>query len=259
MKTLILATVSAFALASAATAAELGAEVALDVTENAAGDYVATPSIDFSIVGGAGNAFVTLTENNGAIELDEYAIGTRVGATRLSFGDQGDIFGAFEGGLEEVGGTTLADPADAHESLIVSVGDASVLVGLTDISTDVTEVENLQATYGLAVAGMGIVGGIDYNLDSKESVLGLASASSLGSLNLATAVTYATETETFAHDLTVSTQGISAFLNGDDSDLLQNVGAGYTSDLNGMTYYVEGAYNLDAEEFTPAAGVSFNF
>lgn len=259
MKNILLATISVFALTSAAMAAELGTEVAIDVTENAAGDFVATPTIDFSIVGGAGNAFVTLTENNGSIELDEYAVGTTVGVARVSFGKQGDIFDAFEGGLEEVGGTTLADPVDDHESLIVSVGDASVLVGLTDISTDVTDVENVQATYGFGVNGIGLVGGIDYNFDTEESVLGLASAASLGSLNVASALTYATATETFAHDVVVSTRGVSAFINGDDSDLLQNVGAGYTGDLNGMTYYVEGAYNLDAEEFTPAAGVSFNF
>lgn len=259
MKTFILATVSAFALASAAAAAEVGAEVAIDVTENAAGDYVATPSIDFSIVGGAGNAFVTLTEDNGNIVLDEYAVGTSVGSTKLSFGDQGDIFDAFEGGLEEVGGTTLADPADAHESLIVGMGDATVLVGLTDISTDITEVENVQATYGLGVQGIGLVAGIDYNIDSEESVFGVSTAAGIASMNLGSAVTYSTETETLAHELSVSTGGVKAFVDGDDSDLLQNVGAGYTSDFQNMTYYVEGGYNIDAEEFTPAAGISFNF
>jgi hypothetical protein len=52
---------------------------------------------------------------------------------------------------------------------------------------------------------------------------------------------------------------VSAFINGDDADLAQNVGAGVVYTKNSLGAFAEVGYNIDAEEITPAVGVSFNF
>lgn len=259
MKNVLLATVATFALSSVAFAADVKGSVDVDFTQSADDKIVAAPTVELSFGTSVGVASIDLAEDNGTIVLDGYSVGTAVAGVSLSFGDQGDILGAFEGKTEAVGGTTLTNLDDAGESLIVGVGPAQVLVGLTDISTDVTDVAHVQGTIGTAFSGVGLAVGGDYNLDTEETTLLAAAAYNYNAFALGVTGTYQVDAETLGYEADVTYANVTAFVNGDKDDVLQNVGAGFYGDLNGMGIYAEGAYNLDTEEFTPAAGISFSF
>lgn len=259
MKSVLLASVATLALVSASFAAELGAEVSVDVTTNAADDLVATPSIELSIGGDLANGSLSFAEDNGSLVLDGYSVGVTFGAVALSFGDQGDVFDAFEGGLETVGGLTLSNPDDSAESFIASVGTTQVMFGLTDISTDLMDVKNIQVVHTALMGETMVSGGVDYNLDTEETVFGLAASHNVGVYTLGGVLTYASATEALGYELNASAYGIKGFIDGDDTDALQNIGLGYTGTYQSATYYVEAAYNFDAKELTPAMGVAFKF
>ena len=257
MKKIILSTVSYIALTGAAMAADINGEVSVDVTKNSAGDYVATPEIDLAIIGSTSSVAVAFTEDNGNLTLDGYSIATNIGFTTVSFGDQGDVFEAFEGGLETVGGLTLADPDDERESITIARGGAALSIGLTDIATNVSDVENVQASY--AFENLGVALGVDYNLDTDDYVIGSMADRTYGQFGVGAITTYSSATETFGYELSASLGGVKGFVDGDDSDAIQNVGAGYTGTYQTMSYYAEAAYNIDDEVLTPAIGVAFAF
>jgi hypothetical protein len=135
----------------------------------------------------------------------------------------------------------------------------NAMVGLTDITKDVTDVENVQGAYAFGANGIQVLGGVDYNLDSEEITLLSSAGYALSGFGLGVTTTYQVEAEALGFEADVTAYGVTAFLNGDKDDMLQNVGAGYYGEVNGMGLYAEGAYNIDSEEFTPAAGLSFNF
>lgn len=259
MRNTLIATAAILGLASAVQAADVTADLGVDVTQNAADDFVATTSIDVALAGTMGFGTVGLAVENDTLKLDTYSIGTSVAGVAVSFGDQGDLLGSFGGKTEAVGGSTLANPDDDGESLMVNAYGFNAMVGLTDISQDVTDVENVQGAYAYATNGIQLLGGVDYNLDSEELTLMSSAGYALSGFGLGVTTTYAVEAEALGFEADVTAYGITAFANGDKDDMFQNVGAGYYGEVNGMGLYAEAAYNLDAEEFTPAAGLSFNF
>lgn len=258
MKKLFLTTVAAIAFTGAAYAADVAGEVTVEVTEDVAGNYVATPSVDlsFGVKGEAATVFagVDVTVDNSDLVLDGWHIGTVFSATSVSFGDQGDLFSF--GGLEVVGGDTLADVADDHESLIVKSGNLGVLVGFTDITADVGDIENVQLAYAGEAGTVKYNTTVDYNIDSEDFVVGAAATSQVSVVNAGLAVTYA---DIFAYEATANYNAVTVFVNGDENDALQNVGAGVAHNFNGANLYAEVGYNVDTEEATPALGVSFAF
>lgn len=253
---------AAFAEEAAVTSATaINGSIGVELSENAAGDYVATTTIGAGI-DATGLAFggVSVESVDGAtFALDQWFIGTHIGSATLSFGKQGDLMVGND--FEIVGGTTLADVADDHESLQVSVGAASLMIGLTDITNDVTDVENVQGAYTLSVGAADVTAVGDYNLNSEEWVLGGKAAMNLtDDIKVGGLVTYASATEAFGYEASAGYSFATAFVNGDDSDMLQNVGLGIAYDVqSNLNVYAEGAYNLDAEDTTFGAGVSFNF
>lgn len=259
MKNVLLATVATFAISSAAFAADVNGSVELDFNKSADDKIVAAPTVELGLSSSMGFASIDLAEDNGTIVLDGYAVGTEVGGLSVSFGDQGDVLDDFEGKTEAVGGATLTDLDDSGESLIVGVGPAQVLVGLTDISTDVTDVSHVQAAAVTAFSGVGIGAGVDYNLDSEETTLLATAGYTYNAFAIGVTGTYQIDAETLGYEADVTAYGVTAFINGDKDDMAQNIGAGYYGELNGMGFYAEGAYNIDREEFTPAAGISFSF
>jgi hypothetical protein len=259
MKQILLATVATVAMASAVNAADIGVEVGLDFAQSATDKIVAESTIDVTLGSPVGVASLGLTSNEGAVEVDSYSLGTTVSGVAVAFGDQGDILDGFEGKTEAVGGSTLANVDDAGESLRVAVAGVSTQIGLTDISEDITDVENIQATYSMATSGIEVGGGVDYNLNTEEFTLLSTAGYAYNGIGLGVTTTYQVEAEALGFEADVTAFGITGFLNGDKDDMLQNVGAGYYGAVNGMGYYAEGAYNIDTEEFTPAAGISFKF
>ena len=252
MKNLLLTTVAVFSLASAAMAADVSGKVSVDVAENAAGNWGATTSFDLGVsASDIANASIDLVATPGSdISIDGWSLGTTIGTVALSFGDQGGVF------VEGYNGATLADPA-IGDSLQLSMGGASVALGFADITADLTDVEKLQAAYALSVAGADVVAAVDYNLDSSDYVIGATASYAVNdALALGGAVTYG---DLFAYEATVSTMGITAYLNGDENTMAQNVGAGYEAVYGGLTLGADVNYNLDSSDFTPGVSVSFAF
>lgn len=264
MRNLFMATVAVFFVAGAATAADLSGTVGTEVTKNNAGNYVATPTVELSFGHKAADATafggVGVEAVNGNLAVDSWNLGVAFGGTSLSFGDQGDLFSF--GGLEVVGGNTLADPADDHESLIIGTGSFSALVGFTDIGADMGDIENVQLAYATKLSVADIEGAVDYNLDTKDTIVAVSGGVDVSEAFYANLTV--THADAFAYEAigtysAIDALDISAFINGDEADAAQNIGAGVVYTKNSLSAFAEVGYNLDSEETTPAVGVSFSF
>jgi hypothetical protein len=213
----------------------MGVELGVDVTDLA--------TIDLNFVATDGNA----------VTLDTWAVGTTVAGLGVAFGDDLGVMPGAEG--EQ----TLAAPAMA-EAVRVTVGDAQVAVGLTDWTTDVTDVSNIQGAYTLNVANLDVTAAADYNLDSENTVLGAGVGGlDLGVASLGGAMTYDVDGETFGFETVATRGGLTAYLNGDDTDALQNIGGEYEVNVNGATFTAGANYNIDTEDFAPTASIGFAF
>ena len=260
MRNILLSTAAVVLLSTnSLLAAEVGAEIGLDFTQNDNDKIVAETSIDLNVVNSLGFGSIGVVVDGEDLKLDTYSVGTSFNGVALSFGDQGDLLGSFEGKTEAVGGSTLANLDDSGESLHVNAYGANLMIGFTDITSDITDVKNVQATYAIATSGVEIQGGVDYNLDSEEVTLLSSAGYAYNNFGLGLTTTYQMEAEAFGFEADVTAYGVTAFVNGDNDDMLQNVGAGYYGMINDMGVYAEASYNVDTEEFTPALGLGFNF
>jgi len=265
MRNVFITTVAALAMTASAALSEdattmtygpvISGEVALDFAETAAGDVAGTMGIDLG-VDMQGLATVDLdfeVDEDGNGSLADWTVGTTVGALGVAFGTDNGVMPGAEG--EQ----TLAAPA-MTESLAVTAGAATVALGFTDWNTDVTDISNVQGAYTLNVANLDVTAAADYNLDTENTVLGAGiSGLDLGIAAIGTAMTYDVDAESFGFENVVTRGGLTAYLNGDDTDLLQNIGGEYTMDVAGATFAAGANYDVDAEDLTPTASLSFNF
>ena len=263
MRNVFMATVAAMALSTAAFAEEttavatplISGEVALDFAETAAGDMAGTMGIDLGI-DAAGLATVDLDfaiDEDGNGTLDDWTVGTTVGTVGLAFGTDNGVMPGAEG--EQ----TLAAPA-MTESLALSMGSAAVAVGFTDWNTDITDISNVQGAYTLGVVGLDVTAAADYNLDSENTVLGAGVGGiELVGVGLGGAMTYDVDAETLGFETVATAYGLTAYLNGDDTDALQNIGGEYEMAVGGATFTAGANYNIDTEDFAPTAGIAFAF
>lgn len=257
MKTKILATVVAMFLASTAYAADLEGSVGVEFAENSANDVVATTTIDLGVTGIAGGSFANVgleSTDSSTIVIDTYQIGTTIGGVTLSYGKQEDLFAS--PGLEVIGGETLATPSDNFESLRATTGAFAVQLGFTDVSRDVADLENLQLAAGTQLGVVSLDMAIDYNFDTENTVTLIGVDVDAGVAVVGLDMSY---DNNFAYELSASRWGVTGFVNGDENNAVQNIGAGYSLDYNEISFYVEAGYNVDTEETTPAAGVAFSF
>ena len=244
---------------AAAPATAIGGTIGIELTENSAGNYVATTTLGVGInADGLAFGAASVESVDGAtFEIDEWFVGARLGVATLTFGKQGDLFVGND--FEIVGGDTIANPASDHESLIVEAGAAAVLVGFSDITTDIGDIENIQGSYSFTTGQIGLTAVADYNIDSENFTVGAQANAKAGQVVLGGIVTYAQDTEVFAYEASAGYNFVTAFVNGDNNDAFQNIGAGVTHDFNGLNLYAEGTYNIDTEANSVAAGVSFSF
>ena len=264
MRNVFITTVAAMAISTAAFAEDtvaptvgpvISGAVNLDFAETAGDKIGGTMGIELDIDAGSMATidlnFVSADES--ALEVDTWAVGTNVAGVGVAVGDDLGVMPGAEG--EQ----TLAAPAMA-EAVQVTVGDAVVAVGLTDWSADITDISNIQGAYTLGVAGLDATVAADYNLDSENTVLGAGvSGLDLGLASVGGALTYDVDAETFGYESVATAYGITAYLNGDDTDMLQNVGGEYAVDVAGATFTAGANYNIDTEDFAPTAGLAFNF
>ena len=265
MRNVFITTVAALAMTTAAFADQapapvagpvLTGEVSLDFAETAGtNDIGGTMGIDLG-VDMQGLATVDLDfeiDEDGDGTLADWTVGTTVAGVGVAFGTDNGVMPGAEG--EQ----TLAAPA-MTESLAVSMGTATVAVGFTDWNTDITDISNIQGAYTLGVAGLDVTAAADYNMDSENTVLGAGIAGvDLGMAALGGAMTYDVDAELFGFEGVVTAGGVTAYLNGDDTDLMQNIGGEYEMAVGGATFTAGANYNLDTEDFAPTAGLAFNF
>ena len=252
----LLTTTALGLVAGSAMAADMGAEITVDIEENAAGDWGATTSFDLGLSAAAGAARMDfVVDADGDVALDEYAIGTSIAGATLSFGDQGNAW------IDSEDGATLEDPA-MEESFMVSAQGATMAFGWTDIGADVTDLSNVQGKYGMTLMeGMAHVEAAgDYNFNSENwTVGGRADVFVNENIAAGTAFTYGSANETIGFEGDVTAYGITAYLNGDADEIAQNVGGSYTYNLAGIELGAGVNYNIDSEEMTPSASASFAF
>ena len=265
MRTFVLAMVAAMATTSALaetetpTAPIMTGAVNLDFAETTAGKTAGTMGIELDFDAGD-VATVDLdfkaTDGN-ALTLDTWTVGTTLGAFNLAFGDDNNLMP--ETGANASADGTLAKPA-MTESLALSFGNASVAVGLTDWTTDISEVSNLQGAYTVDAGIANVTASADYNRASENTVLGAEVAGlDLGMVTAGGMATYDTDAEDWAFEGSVATGGLEAYINGSDDNKLQHVGGEYTMDVAGAELSAGIDYDTDAKDWTPTAGLSFNF
>lgn len=235
----------------------LSASVEFDVSKNSTTDkYVGktTLGIDLNSTGPAFGGFdIKITD--GSIALGDWQIGTTVDAGTVSLGKQGDLFP--DAGLEVVGSTTLANPT-VNESIIAKVGNFSIMTGFDDLTSDVTDLDNVQLSYGVDLGSFATTAAIDYNTDTEKKAYALGTSVDLqAGFTVGGVATYADDK--LAYEANVSSGAMTVFANGDEDNTLQHVGAGVKGKLAGLDVYAEASYDTDAEDLTPAVGVSFKF
>jgi hypothetical protein len=264
MKNLILSTVAVFSMAGAAFAQDavpapafnLGGEVSLGFAEDAlTGNWAGTMGLDLDVSAGEAVSVELGFDavDQGALTLDTWTVGTDVNGLGIALGNDNGVMPGAEG--EQ----TLAAPA-MTESVQVTVGDAAFALGFTDWTADVTDVSNLQGSYSMGVAGMDVTASGDLNMDTDNIVLGAEVGGwNLGEASIGGAVTYDMDAELFGFETVAEVAGLTAYANGDNEELLQNIGGEYTYMLGGAELSAGGVYNFDVEELTPTVGVSFSF
>tara|TARA_R110000782_G_scaffold230464_1_gene316745 strand:+ start:2480 stop:3214 length:735 start_codon:yes stop_codon:yes gene_type:complete len=230
--------------AGAANAADVTGEI--EIVANDSGDVVNEITLDFTADGGIATAGIKMDETG----ITGYNLGTTVSGVTLSYGDQDDIMTS--GGLRVVGGGTLADPTSADTSLIVGVDGAQILVGFSD---GITDINNLQLGY--TIGGLGAT--VDYNVDSTDiTVVGSAGYEVAGIVGNAL-VSFDDSDNNVAYEVSAAVYGLTTYVNGDQDDLMQNIGAGWEDEIGDLTLFAEAEYNIDSGDVSPAVGISFAF
>ena len=245
----------AAAAAMAATVANAESVLSGSMEVEVNSDKEATLTLGAGLSAGdlAFGSFNVESVDGGSFDLDQWQMGADVAGATLSFGDQDGVF------VEGENGATLAAPVMA-ESLKVSLGDAQVAVGLTDWNADITDVSNVQGAYTVGAGLVSVTASGDYNLDSEEYMLGgRADGVEVANIMLGSTLTYSSANEQIAYEVDGTMMGVTAYLNGDDTDALQNVGASYDRTVAGLNLGTDLNYNLDTEEFTPSVTVGFSF
>ena len=232
----------------------LSGEVSLDFAETANDKIGGTMGLDLGVdVSGLASVDLDFSATDGnAVTLDNWTVGTTVAGVGIAIGDDNGVFVGAEG--EQ----TLAAPA-MTESVKVTVGDAAVAVGFTDWTADVTDISNIQGAYTINQGALAITASGDYNLDTENTVVGASVGTEMSGLALTGVVTYDVDAEAIGYEGVVGAYGVTAYVNGDDADALQNVGGEYTYNFGGAALTAGANYNVDTEDFAPTAGISFAF
>ena len=233
--------------------------VNLDFAETAAGKTAGVMGIELDI-DAPGVAIVDLdfkaTDGN-ALTLDTWTVGTTVAGVGVAFGDDNGLLP--ETKADDSADGTLAKPA-MTESLALSFGNASVAVGLTDWTTDVSEVSNLQGAYTVDAGIVDVTASADYNRTTENTVIGAEIGGlDLGMMTAGGALTYDTDAEDWAFEGSIATGGLEAYINGSDDNKLQHIGGEYTLNYAGAELSAGIDYDTDAKDWSPMAGISFNF
>jgi hypothetical protein len=263
MKNSILSVVAVFSMATAAFAESdaavygpvISGEVSLDFSETANNNYGGGMSVDLDVSAGslATVALGFTAVDGAAVSLDTWTVGMSVNGVDVAIGDENGVMPGAEGEH------TLTAPA-MTESVQVSTGAAAVAIGFTDWTTDVSDISNVQGAYTLGTALANLTVAADYNIDSKNTVLGAGIGGvDVGELSLNGAVSYDVDAEVFGFETWTTIGGTTVYFNGDDTEVFQNIGGSYEVNVAGATLSAGANYDLVAKDIAPTVGLSFNF
>tara|TARA_B100000902_G_scaffold10632_1_gene13004 strand:+ start:3914 stop:4699 length:786 start_codon:yes stop_codon:yes gene_type:complete len=246
---------TAFAEAPGMVTSPLTGEVEIKITQDANDNWGGAMGLDLGI-DAAGMAAVDLdfsAVDGGAVTLDNWTVGTEVNSIGIAIGDDNGVMPDAEGNH------TLAAPA-MTESVSVTAGAASVAMGWTDWTTDVTDISNIQGSYTMDMSAFELTAAGDYNMDTENTILGAGISNfGLGGASLGGAMSYDMDAEKFAYEGTAGISGVTAYMNGDQDDALQNIGGEYTYMLGGAELEAGANYNIDSEDLTPTVSIGFSF
>jgi hypothetical protein len=257
---LLLTTVAAIAMATTSFAADIDASIEVEIAENQTTDkFEATTTLNVDVATDNDEAFGAISLNsvdNTSVGVDEWHLGTTVSGVRLSFGDHGGILPEANAAT---GFDTLADTnAAMTESLQVSTRGLGLALGLSDITTDVSEVANIQASYTTDLLSFGeVTAAVDYNRTSEEYTYAVAGSTDITGIAVGGIATYALDTWAFEAEATVA--GLTGYLNGDENDSLQHIGVSASRDFNGITFASTVDYDTDEAQVTPSVTATFAF
>tara|TARA_R110000822_G_scaffold26359_2_gene79388 strand:- start:1838 stop:2635 length:798 start_codon:yes stop_codon:yes gene_type:complete len=251
--------ITACAAPEEVAAAELAASIELDIAENTAGDYAATKTFGLDVTG-VGDAFAGIevdVNSSKVIVVDEWHVGMTAAAGTVSLGKQGNVWLDAPSAAAH---NTIADPA-LGESIQVTVGAASVGIGFDDIETNMGKIDNLQGMYTADVGIVSVTGAVDYNMDTEKWTTGARLGAEVGGYASGVAMTYAADAWAYEADATVF--GITAYLNGTETNEFQHIGGKYVVPLggeeSGATVETSVNYDLDDEDISPALNLTFAF
>ena len=252
MKTTLIAAAMVGLFASQASAVELSFGTDLSVTSTNGAE---TSSVEFTAdakhdVGGV-TALAGVTYDVGATDLTKFYVGAIVGGTTLTYGEQDGVF-AFSGGLSQISGNVLADPAANDRTFVVTGAAYGASVGLND-----GKVKNVQLTYAIPTFNaIDAKVGADYNTTTDDVTLGVAANTKVGEFVVGGILTYADD---YAVELNGSYKNASAFVTFDDSgaDVL---GVGYTHNVSDKaSLYAEAGYDFNTKDTSVALGAALRF
>ena len=249
---LLATTFSTMAVAetSAPVGPTVGGKVEVEIKENASNDWGAktTFGLGFNHSDMAFGGISLEAVDSNTLTVDEWQMGTSLGMVTVSVGDQGDIWIGAEGEH------TIANPK-MDESVIADFGDAAIALEFGDWKNDVSDIEAIAGSYTTELNSFGITVAGDYDrVTENYTIGGRADMSGSG-----IALTYAEATETMAYELDSSQGPIAVYMNGNEGDMLQNIGGGYTWDIRGLDIEASANYDIDAEDISPSVKMAFSF
>lgn len=193
-----------------------------------------------------------------ALELDEWALGTTVGAAEVSFGKQGNLWVD----TESLAATSTIEEPTMGTSIQVNAMGVKAGVAFTDVGADVTDLSNVQVGYATDLGKAAVDTAFDYNLDNDHWTTGTrveTQGAIIAGAGIGGVVSYGSENETFGFEGFTTVAGVTAYIAGDQDDMTQDAGANYATDLGGLGLEAGVNYNFDNEEFSPKVVASFSF
>ena len=193
-----------------------------------------------------------------ALELDEWALGTNVGAAQVSLGKQGNLWVD----TESLAATSTIEEPTMGTSIQVEAMGVKAGVGFTDLGADVTDLSNVQVGYAADLGTAAVDTAFDYNLDSNHWTTGTrveTQGAVIAGAGIGGIISYGSENEVFGFEGFATISGVTGYLAGDQNDLTKDAGANYVTDFGSLGLEAGVNYNFDKEEFTPKVVASFNF
>lgn len=193
-----------------------------------------------------------------ALKLDEWALGTSVGAAELSFGKQGNLWVD----TESLAATSTIEEPTMGTSIQVNAMGVKAGVAFTDVGADVTDLSNVQVGYATDLGKAAVDTAFDYNLDNDHWTTGTrveTQGAIIAGAGVGGVVSYGSENEVFGFEGFATIAGVTGYIAGDQDDMTQDAGANYVTDLGGLGLEAGVNYNFDNEEFSPKVVASFSF